>query len=265
MITEPNMGLKIWNNLTDPYDHAQLADNWAKVAVHDHSGNKGVQIPTAGIADGAITTPKLSASLTTTPTDGSVTTAKLAAGAVTADTLADAVRLGLTDSSSTRRGKSIIATSETRTNTVYGTMPTADQVSNIVLPTDGLIVIGYQALWANSVVSTARAGLFIGANQLVIGGGNGTAPLAISTEAGGGGDTSFDTLSSFGGGLTCSAGSSDMTEATTGQVVGASGTNSGVAYVFAAAGTYTISVQFKSSSGTVTVKNRHLWVWTIGF
>jgi hypothetical protein len=55
MITEPNMGLKIWNNLTDPYDHAQLADNWAKVAVHDHSGNKGVQIPTAGIADGAIT------------------------------------------------------------------------------------------------------------------------------------------------------------------------------------------------------------------
>ena len=35
--------------------------------------------------------------------------------------------------------------------------------------------------------------------------------------------------------------------------------------VFAAAGTYDISVQFKASSGSVTVKNRKLWVWTMGF
>lgn len=57
--TSPSMGLKIWNLLGDPYDHSQLADNWAKVDQHDHSEGKGVQIPTAGIADGAISSAKL--------------------------------------------------------------------------------------------------------------------------------------------------------------------------------------------------------------
>jgi hypothetical protein len=39
----------------------------------------------------------------------------------------------------------------------------------------------------------------------------------------------------------------------------------GPLYVFAAAGTYTVSVQFKSSSGSVTAKVRKLWVSTIGY
>ncbi len=60
--TTAKMGLKIWNLLTDLYDHTQIADNWAKVDYHDHSPGKGVQIPTDGIADGAITATKLAAS-----------------------------------------------------------------------------------------------------------------------------------------------------------------------------------------------------------
>lgn len=59
--TSAKMGLRIWNLLTDLYDHAQLADNWAKVDYHDHSPGKGVQIPTEGIADGAVTAAKLAA------------------------------------------------------------------------------------------------------------------------------------------------------------------------------------------------------------
>lgn len=39
----------------------------------------------------------------------------------------------------------------------------------------------------------------------------------------------------------------------------------GFVVLFAAAGTYDVSVQFKSSSGTVTAKERKLWVWTMGF
>ena len=39
----------------------------------------------------------------------------------------------------------------------------------------------------------------------------------------------------------------------------------GFTFAFAAAGTYTVSVQFKASSGSVTASNRKLWVWTIGF
>lgn len=61
--TSTKMGLRIWNLLTDLYDHVQLADNWAKVDYHDHSPGKGVQIPTEGIADGAITGPKLSTAI----------------------------------------------------------------------------------------------------------------------------------------------------------------------------------------------------------
>jgi hypothetical protein len=62
-LTLPKMGLRVWNQQTDPYDHTQLADNWAKVDYHDHSSGKGVQIPTGGIADGAITSPKLASNL----------------------------------------------------------------------------------------------------------------------------------------------------------------------------------------------------------
>lgn len=91
-ITSSNMGLRIWNLTTDPYDHAQLADNWAKVDEHDHSAGKGKQIPTGGIADGAITAAKIASGVipsTFTLDDGSVTTPKLADLAVTTPKLAD--------------------------------------------------------------------------------------------------------------------------------------------------------------------------------
>jgi hypothetical protein len=264
VITEPYMGLKIWNNLTDPYDHAQLADNWAKVAQHDHSGNKGLQIPTGGIQDGAITQAKLGTGLTATPSDASVTTAKLTAGAVTADILADAIKLGLTDSGTVRRGKSIIATTETRTNTVYGTMPTPDQVS-VTLPTDGLIAIAYQATWQESVNATAAAAIFLGANQLKVGTSAGLS--AVSEAQLGGGTAAVDKpLATTGVGLlgTGSGPTAYSGDVTTGQILGRSD-GGGPTYVFAAAGTYVVSVQFKSTSGTVTVKNRKLWALTIGF
>src|SRR5437762_2559478 len=107
-LTSPKMGLRIWDQLADPYDHNQLADNWAKVDQHDHSPGRGVLVPTEGIADQAITQGKLANGIQTTPADSSVTTAKIATAAVTADKLADAARLGLTDSSNVRRGKANI-------------------------------------------------------------------------------------------------------------------------------------------------------------
>jgi hypothetical protein len=61
--TSAKMGLRIWNLLTDLYDHSQLADNWAKVDYHDHSPGKGVQVPTEGLADGAVTSAKLASSV----------------------------------------------------------------------------------------------------------------------------------------------------------------------------------------------------------
>jgi len=61
MFTSPNMGLIVWNLTSDRYDHDQQADNWRKVDQHDHSSGKGLQVPTGGIADGAITAAKIDA------------------------------------------------------------------------------------------------------------------------------------------------------------------------------------------------------------
>lgn len=93
--TSPKMSLRIWNLLSDPFDHDQLADNWSKVDQHDHTPGRGVQITTEGIADGSIINTKLGplsvgtaqlADLGVTTgkiNDLGVTTGKLADGAVT--------------------------------------------------------------------------------------------------------------------------------------------------------------------------------------
>lgn len=183
-------------------------------------------------------------------------------------TAATQQQLGLT---SAGRGATNIATSESRSNVAYGTLPTPDQVSNVVLPTNGLLIIGYQATWQQST-GVATAAVFIGANQLkVLGTGNGapTVQEATFSGAGTGTDLALGTTP-YGLARGTAAYSGDVT---TGQVLGV-GANSAVAptdnvpgpvWVWAAAGTYTISVQFKASAGSVTAKNRRLWVLSFGF
>lgn len=61
MFITTNMGLTAWDLGSDPYDHAQLANNFAKIDQHDHTLADGVQVPGAGITDGAITSTKIAA------------------------------------------------------------------------------------------------------------------------------------------------------------------------------------------------------------
>lgn len=92
------MGLAVWNSVTDAWNHEQLADNFRKLDEHDHASGKGVQIPTGGIKDGAITRAKLAPN-TLVIEDGSidtrhlrdlsVTNAKLAFNAVTGSKIQD--------------------------------------------------------------------------------------------------------------------------------------------------------------------------------
>lgn len=221
--------------------------------------------------------------------DSSIATAKLSADAVTNDKLDSTtvnVPLGLNETGVVRRGKSIIATSESRTNVAFGTLTTPDQVANLVLPTDGLIAVVYQATWQESVAQAARAAIFIGSNQLVAARDAVVAGPVTQAAQTGSGTTAIDRpLFSGGGGLFGANGGNTSigADATTGQLVGAVGGNAAVAfqeiggglaatylapgacYIFAAAGTYTVSVRFNASSGSVTVKNRKLWAWTLGF
>jgi hypothetical protein len=57
--TLTNMGLKIWDQPGDFFSYADLAGNFTSIDTHDHSGGKGVPIPTGGIANLAITGAKI--------------------------------------------------------------------------------------------------------------------------------------------------------------------------------------------------------------
>lgn len=78
------MSLTSWDLAADEYDHTELSNNFVLVDAHDHSTGKGVQVPTGGIANLAVTTAKLA--------DGAVTTAKIADEAITYAKIASAAR-----------------------------------------------------------------------------------------------------------------------------------------------------------------------------
>ena len=60
----------------------------------------------------------------------------------------------------------VISAEESRTNTAFGTMATADEITGVVVPQNGLMVIGYTATAKSSVSGEGRAAIFIGSNQL---------------------------------------------------------------------------------------------------
>jgi hypothetical protein len=175
-------------------------------------------------------------------------------------------------------GKSIIATEQTRESSTFGTLTTPDQVE-VVMPESGLIVVSYHATWKESVTNIARAALFLGGNQIQ-GSTGGAEPGAQEAFMDGTANTNR-ILTSFAGGLLSSPpGSAYTGDTTTGQLIGASGTNGsfrtaantyttfpyngGPCYIFAAAGTYVVSVRFKVlNPGQATVKTRKLWVWSM--
>lgn len=204
--------------------------------------------------------------------DGAASTASMrtlgytASQALPGDT---AAYLGVTGGGNTRRGTSMIATAETRANSTYGTLTTPDQVSNVVLPANGLIVVLYQATWQESAPIVARAAIFLGNNQLKNAGTVNAAPVTEEAVGVCNATGNIDrALSTNGYGLTSdpSNATAYTGDVTTGQAVAVQGGGgAGPVFIFAAAGTYDVSVRFKATSGSVTVKNRKLWVWTIGF
>jgi hypothetical protein len=168
------------------------------------------------------------------------------------------------------KGVTNIATSESRTNTAYGTLTTPGQVGNIVLANNGLLLVGYHATWQASASNAAKVAIFLGANQVQQVGSPPTGPAVQEvTMSDGGFPAQNGVLFTGGQGLLAlnptSNGQSYSGDVTTGQLLGASGSTCGIAPIFAVAGTYTVSMQFKSSSGSVTASNRKLWVLALSF
>jgi hypothetical protein len=177
------------------------------------------------------------------------------------------------------RGATNISTSQSTSSASFTTLATPDQVTNVVLPTNGLIQVWYQATWQNSVANSGQAVIFVGSNAVSVapsvaagagfypaGGPAQTAqnhPL-VTIPTGLAGGTVSDNVA-YGGDVTTgqTVGVTKATEPQTTNVVYGLG---GPCSIFAAAGTYTISVQFRAfSGGSVTASNRKLWVQAIPF
>lgn len=138
----------------------------------------------------------------------------------------------------------VIATEESRTNVAFGTLTTADEITGVVVPTNGKIIVSYRAHVKSSVAAAGVVAIFIGANQTKT-----TTATALEVSTSG---TGFNTLRTAGESLATTA--SETADATTGQLIGPA------LEFFVAAGTYVVSVQYKASSGSITAKERKLWV-----
>lgn len=158
----------------------------------------------------------------------------------------------------------IIPGEESRENAAFGKMPTPDEITGVVVPNGGLIAIGYTALWKDVSAANPRAAIFIGANQLKNPISTGV-PVVQEARGSGIGGT-FSVLGTTGAGLDTGE-ANGATFVTTGQTLTqASNSNPGICYAWVEAGTYAISVQYRSSpSGAAVAKERKLWVYTLGY
>lgn len=184
--------------------------------------------------------------------------------------------------------KSIVATSQTRSNTAYGTLTTPDQVS-ILLPQDGLIYVLFSAMWGGGTGEQARAAIFIDGNQLRARVATANEPVTVAAAQrsefmeplASVGALGIATVPSSSGAAISDASADVTTGMSVGTHFGSAGTPkpleingttvaqvpaSGPTIIWAEAGTHTVSIQYKVASGAgVAVKNRKLWVWAKAF
>jgi hypothetical protein len=244
--TTVKMALTSWDEPTDNYNYAQLAGNWSIVDFHDHSPGRGVPVTAGGLAAGAVTANAMAAA--------SVGPQNL--------TAALAQDLGINSGSVVGRGVTNVAAAQTTSGTSFGFLSTHDEVTGITLATNGLIKINYLAQVKVSA-GTGQAGLFINPGSGYVALNYPSSNNTFNQVSGSFTATHISPIVTNGNTLTTIAsGSSDSTFVTTGMALPTAG---GSIIVMAAAGTYSIGVQYLNSAGTTTAQNRTLWIETTNF
>ena len=231
-------------------------------------GQISLQIPQVGQPD-STEDPKVASDLTTIQTviNGNLDATNLSA------TLAQSATVN--QAAQTVKGAVNIAGSQSTTSTAYTTLATPDQVTGIVLPANGLLVVGYKALMSVAGTDIGFVGLFLNGVQVTTGGSG--APAAVESSVDGSTNLGHVVSDSSRGLVAMANTGTASSDVTTGQLVGAyvsgGGVGSGLApggglaVMFASAGTYTVSVRYRVSVNTTTVaaQNRHLWVQALSF
>ncbi len=204
-------------------------------------------VDTATLADKAVTTAKVD--------DGAVTSAKLGSGAALANLASGSIPTDkLSQAKLTWYTPKVIATEQSRTNTSFGKMATPDEISGIVVPENALLLVGYSANWKAESGSGGRAAIFLGTNQLKA--NYGTQEATASTA--------LERLTTYAGGLIRNSAEIGTEFSATGEVLGNDSFGGFCIVQRLAAGTYTLSIQFKATSGAVTVRDRALWAAVLG-
>lgn len=74
--------------------------------------------------------------------------------------------LALNDASISRRGKSVIVAEENTTSAAWAALPTPDRVQNLQCPQDSILWVGFRAHWRHSAGAACGARIFVGSDSL---------------------------------------------------------------------------------------------------
>ena len=196
--------------------------------------------------------------------NGQIAAGNLADGAVGPDkitsALADLIGGG---PGGNRRGIAANPTQQTITSTTYASMPTPDRVSQIVVPADGILSVGFMAMVYESVASAARIAIHVNGVQLRA---PDTVAGSVVQEAPIGSAARWSLCYSPYWGLRTFVPTTGLTGLPTTPVVLAQSAVSGSGGfwvpIIMTPGTYDVEVKYKVSSGTLYAKERRLWVQT---
>lgn len=152
-----------------------------------------------------------------------------------------------------------IVKEESRESVGFGTLPTADEIKEITVPENGVVRLGYTAAIKSSVANEGRVSFFVNGTQIKADKG-GTEPgqQEVQTKS-----TTFHHISSCPKGLETSAVNAWLGDVTSGQALstGDSLSQGGFCTIYGLApATYSFSVRYKALSGSITSKERRLWV-----
>lgn len=175
--------------------------------------------------------------------------------------------IGLSDATTVRRGKSIIATTENIAGAGYATLTTPDRVASLVVPANAVVWVSYWCEFlktAGGAGESGSAGLFFGANQVKsrfgvlpasgVSAGLFEAAIVLGGVAAGQAAVVFTDFVDAGMAALISATGEPVDDTTNGHPVGA------FVPVVVAAGTYTIEMRFKKTAGaTVAISKRRLY------